>query len=155
MSVFKINYDRARFPKRQRREDGTYGCRGCGSDIPKGRESWCSTKCYDAFEPSRVIYAVKLRDKGVCQMCGLDIFDAEKKWTHEYWMQCRADSGYSWKKENPRPHKANYDHIIPFSEGGMTILENMRTLCEPCHKERTKKWHGERKQKRSQQPELL
>jgi 5-methylcytosine-specific restriction endonuclease McrA len=27
----------------------------------------------------------------------------------------------------------------------MTVLENMRTLCEPCHKQRTKDWHGQRK----------
>lgn len=157
MSVFKIIYDRARFPKRQRREDGTYGCRGCGSDIPKGRESWCSTKCFNTFEPSRVINAVKLRDKGICQACQIDIFAAEKKWEHEYWNYQRSGNVcvYEWRKSNPRPPKANYDHIIPFSEGGMTILENMRTLCEPCHKERTKKWHGERKKKRSPQSELL
>ncbi len=48
---------------------------------------------------------------------------------------------------NSRP-KVNYDHVIPFSEGGLTVLENMRTLCEPCHKSRTKDWHKERSIKR-------
>lgn len=38
------------------------------------------------------------------------------------------------------------DHVIPYSEGGLTVLENVRTLCLPCHKKRTKKWHRERKQ---------
>lgn len=33
------------------------------------------------------------------------------------------------------------DHIIPHSEGGEFVLENLRTLCVPCHKERTKQWH--------------
>lgn len=37
------------------------------------------------------------------------------------------------------------DHIIPYSEGGLTVLENVRTLCVVCHKKRTKKWHAERK----------
>lgn len=150
MSDYKIIYDKSRFPKRQRREDGTYGCRGCGSDIPKGRKSWCSKKCYNTFEPSRVIHAVKLRDKGICQMCSFDIETALKAWQHRYWERSRqSGQDYAtwpeWKSANPKPPKANYDHIIPFSEGGMTILENMRTLCEPCHKERTKKWHKERK----------
>jgi predicted nucleic acid-binding Zn ribbon protein len=58
--TYKIIYDKARFPKKQRRLDGTYGCRGCGKDIPKGRESWCSSECYNLYEPSRVINAVKL-----------------------------------------------------------------------------------------------
>jgi hypothetical protein len=38
------------------------------------------------------------------------------------------------------------DHIIPHSEGGPMLLENMRTLCYPCHKRRTKKWHRDRKE---------
>lgn len=37
------------------------------------------------------------------------------------------------------------DHIIPHSEGGEYVLENMRTLCVPCHKKRTKQWHKVRK----------
>jgi hypothetical protein len=37
------------------------------------------------------------------------------------------------------------DHIVPFSEGGLTVLENVRTLCVVCHKKRTKKWHKDRK----------
>lgn len=38
------------------------------------------------------------------------------------------------------------DHIIPFSEGGLTVLENVRTLCILCHKKRTKKWHKDRRE---------
>jgi len=37
------------------------------------------------------------------------------------------------------------DHVVPFSEGGITVLENVRTLCVPCHKKRTKHWHKARK----------
>lgn len=29
---------------------------------------------------------------------------------------------------------------VPFSEGGPTTLENMRTLCRPCHVEVTAMW---------------
>jgi len=36
------------------------------------------------------------------------------------------------------------DHIVPFSEGGMTVIENVQTLCVLCHKKKTKLWHKER-----------
>jgi 5-methylcytosine-specific restriction endonuclease McrA len=41
----------------------------------------------------------------------------------------------AWRRAKPK--KPEYDHIVPFSEGGLTVLENMRTLCRPCHKART------------------
>lgn len=152
MSDYKIIYDSSRFPKKQRRADGTYGCRGCGSDIPKGRESWCSKQCYNTYEPSRVIDAVKLRDKGICQACGFDLKAALSTWDNRYWQmsrESRIDHAVwsEWKAANPKPPKPNYDHIIPFCEGGMTILENMRMLCESCHKQRTKEWHKTRARK--------
>lgn len=130
---YTIRYNRSRFPERQRREDGSWGCRGCGSPIPKGRQAWCSDLCVQKFHPLYVIDAVKKRDKGICNACGFD--------TSEW-----------WKIDHRR---AEYDHIIPFSEGGLTVLENMRTLCAPCHRERTKAWHGERAAARRPQRSLL
>lgn len=50
--------------------------------------------------------------------------------------------------------KGQIDHVIPFSEGGLTVLENLRTLCIDCHKDRTRKWHKDRRLDKSQ-PELL
>lgn len=44
-----------------------------------------------------------------------------------------------------KPPREEHDHIVPFSEGGLTILENLRTLCGKCHKTRTKEWHAARK----------
>lgn len=61
------------------------------------------------------MYFVRQRDKHVCQSCKLDI-----------------KATMSLREE--------YDHIIPFSEGGLTVLENMRTLCSPCHNQRTREW---------------
>lgn len=86
-------------------------CRGCHQPVPKGRQTWCSNACYDRFCPRRVLFYVRQRDKHVCQICGERVTGREE-----------------------------YDHIIPFSEGGLTVLENMRTLCHPCHVERTKQW---------------
>lgn len=58
----------------------------------------------------------------------------------------RQEEKRMWMVRKP---KEEYDHIIPFSEGGLTILENMRTLCSPCHKTRTRLWHAERKLKKA------
>ncbi len=140
----KITYDRNRFPKRQKREDGTWGCRGCGGEIPKGRRTWCSRECDQRFNPASVLIEVRKRDNGVCAICGLDSKEQKKRWMSEKpdYIKTGWESHQRWLRDCP---KINYDHIVPFSEGGMTVLENMRTLCEPCHKKRTKEWHKQRK----------
>lgn len=148
---FVIVY-RDRFPIQQRRVDGTWGCRGCGEIIPKGRQTWCSAACSKKYHPTEVRWAVKRRDKDICCQCGFDCAKARRDWENERWhTKLPPDFNYSdWLSRKPPP--AEYDHIIPFSEGGLTVLENMRTLCWPCHKKRTKLWHGERKIKAT--PEL-
>jgi hypothetical protein len=142
MSAVKVKYGRGRFPVAPQK--GL--CRGCHEPVPKGRKTWCSSACNDKFDPRRVIYFVRQRDKGICQMCGLDTVKATKEWHASRPKDIYSSTGWglynAWRRLEP---KVNYDHIIPFSEGGLTVLENMRTLCEPCHKERTKQWHKDRK----------
>lgn len=151
---------KARYPE-LRRVDGKTVCRGCGGDIPKGRHAWCSRECYEARCPQMVIYFVKQRDKGICQLCGTDTNVAIQAWRMEkpmppkykdVWNKWPYDGmGYmrtpeyqeylrlvkSWKRRSP---KAEYDHIIPFSEGGPTTVDNMRTLCRACHLKVTTEW---------------
>lgn len=142
--TYQIKYGKGRFPIRQKREDGTYGCRGCGGDIPKNRQTWCSRGCAGRFHPSQVIASVERRDKGVCQLCGFDCAAAKREWR-----KAVMDLGYSYEPciapmKVPRPPRAEYDHIIPFSEGGMTVLENMRTLCSLCHRKVTAEFAAKR-----------
>lgn len=165
-SPFVIIYEN-RFPIQQRRPDGSLGCRGCGGAIPKGRQTWCSKQCCDTYHPAMVIGAARRRDKEICSQCGYDAASATRQWwTERAEIDKLFKSGWTpeWKPGDPqpdnseyyrrfqewqekgRPRKIEYDHIIPFSEGGLTILENIRSLCEVCHKERTKLWHRERKQ---------
>ncbi len=139
---FKIQYDRNRFPKRQRRDDGTFGCRGCGSDIPKKRQTWCSSECIKRYHPLFVRREAKLRDGSRCKMCGLDCVKAKKKWAKQHPGMVFPEAFKKWMLR--KPPKAELDHIIPFSEGGLTVLENMRTLCARCHKKRTLAWHEAR-----------
>lgn len=122
---FQIKY-RGRFPVQQKRADNTFGCRGCGSDIPKGRQSWCSKACYKTYCPSEVIRAVKRRDGGICQICKDDIFAP---------LRDGRKQPHLWRSEIC---KAEYDHIVPMCEGGITVLENLRTACQPCHRKLTR-----------------
>lgn len=136
---FRIKYDRSRFPVRQLRDDGTYGCRGCGGVIPKGRRAWCSKACADRYDPFRVLIAVRKRDGDVCKICGLDCRKARAHWLRQKPAFYTGDLSYDdWRRK--KPPAAEYDHVKPFSEGGLTVLENMRTLCAPCHRAVTAAW---------------
>lgn len=184
--------NRDRYPQFKKDVDGKPLCRGCGSLVPKGRQTWCSSKCYETRCPSVVRMAVERRDKGVCVMCNVDTIKAQKRikgfhWGHfsipEINSAHRRFSPGGWnspfdsdrfkraqsirskfgkryaeaaKKRAEKYFQIGFpktlardwwevDHIIPHSEGGEYILENLRTLCIPCHKSRTKKWHKERK----------
>lgn len=152
---FKIIYGKGRFPIQQIRADGSKGCRGCGEAIPKGRSSWCSNDCWLKFEPAMVIRAAKERDKEVCAGCGFDYRAAYAEWLKKCYESDASPRFYSTRFKFPPPQGIEYDHIVPFSEGGFTVLENIRSLCSTCHKARTKEWHRERKAAKTQQsPEL-
>jgi len=71
---------RSRYPKLR----GKGKCRGCGSDVPKGRMTWCSSKCFEEHDPATARFRVYQRDKGVCCQCG---FNAEKEKKRIHWMR--------------------------------------------------------------------
>lgn len=174
-------------------------CRGCGEPVPKGRQTWCSTECFESHDPGTARMKCKQRDKGVCAMCGVDTqrmkhrcpplyqgpqvdqchkrfrpnginspFNRErydralairnkhfKKWKLAAEKR-RATMVKSGWPHSPSRHWWEADHIIPHSEGGTYAIDNMRTLCVPCHKARTKAWHKSRKAiKSAEQIELL
>lgn len=160
-------------------------CRGCGSSVPKGRLTWCSTECFEKHDPATARWKVKQRDKGVCAMCGVDtekmkrrcpplygwgqldgydrrfthggFFDKQRfdravearmrhgKRRNEAAIKRRSALSFAGWPHRPSSHWWEADHIIPYSEGGTYELSNMRTLCIPCHKRRTKLWHKSRK----------
>lgn len=39
------------------------------------------------------------------------------------------------------------DHIIPWAEGGPTILSNLQAICLKCHKIKNRSSHGSARQK--------
>lgn len=59
-------------------------------------------------EPNdRLKVRVLMRDGNRCQICGV--------------------------KCNDGIHKIHFDHIIPWSKGGETTLDNLRVLCADCN----------------------
>lgn len=161
---------RARFPELRRGPDGKNLCRGCAGPVPPGRQTWCSNKCVQRYHPSFVRSAVEKRDKCICAICGVDADYMREA----YLRMCRMTYGrFGRDYSNPfsmRVHriakKAGWpacysrdwweaDHVIPHSEGGKFVLENVRTLCVPCHKKRTREWHRERKASREPQLSFL
>lgn len=98
------------------RADGLCAC-GCGKALTGRRTRWaanvCSRRAGDAYalrkgDSQAMRRAVYDRDKGNCAECGE--YDGE------------------WQA----------DHIIEWADGGTHDLENIQTLCLPCHKTKTK-----------------
>ena len=135
-------YSQSRFPRQM--APGT--CRGCHKPVTAPRrKTWCSDECKKKYDPYWVKRAVIARDRHICQICGVDIRAAILAWR-----RARPNCTFledAWKAWRKAKVTEEYDHIVPFSEGGPTVLENMRTLCQKCHKERTKAWRAERKRK--------
>lgn len=159
LTIHVVIYDKNRFPK----QPGPGLCRGCHKPVPKGRQTWCGDACQKIYLPAFVNRAVRIRDKGICFECQQKISDLVRKWTAEnpepVWNRVwrhnthRDEIEKFWKDSKrweAMVPKEEIDHIVPFSEGGKTVLENLRTLCTACHKARTKKWNLERKRDKSE-----
>lgn len=146
-------------------------CRWCGRAVPKGRRSWCSQGCVDQYldlQPGRQRRLVLERDKGVCSGCGRDCVALEARiltWLGPYLCpdldqrMRRLKKGKLlarlgvvscwWVFSTIDRHLWEADHILPVCEGGgETGLENLRTLCRPCHKRETAALAGRRAEAR-------
>lgn len=126
---------------RSNKVDGRRYCKACGDPCPPRRRSFCSGGgvaltyergerrgyltirestwnrwgCVEEWsvrnDPKFLRAVVFARDRGVCAGCGLD---------------CLASA---------RPWQA--DHVEPLHRGGSGALDNVQTLCEPCHEEKS------------------
>lgn len=132
--TYKIKY-KNRYPVQQKNADGKKICRGCGGDIPKGRRSWCSKECFKKYDPQSVIIAVNKRDNKICCECEYNYKKEFKKWSSLSFELIKLN-WLEYEKSKPKP--IEYHHVIPMYRGGLTILENMITLCNNCHKKKHK-----------------
>ncbi|MHB1524907.1 MAG: HNH endonuclease [Candidatus Dormibacteria bacterium] len=104
-------------------------CRWCDQPLPLKKDGtihWSRQwhrECADAYLAARDIHhpsmgtgGVFRRDHGVCADCGV------------------ATAPGTW----------HADHIVPLIDGGARTLDNLQTLCKPCHTAKTKREAKER-----------
>jgi 5-methylcytosine-specific restriction enzyme A len=68
-----------------RDHDGHVICScGCGRKPPKGRRTWFSTECVNAWrernDPAYIREQLWRRDKGICALCGCDSVEEYRRW---------------------------------------------------------------------------
>jgi len=90
------------------------------------------------------------RDAGVCALCGTDTHRLRRRIMRlpfsQRMRELRAlqQRGVIYKR---RKSWWEADHILPVVEGGDSNLENIRTLCIPCHRDVTRELRARRLQK--------
>jgi 5-methylcytosine-specific restriction endonuclease McrA len=135
-------------------------CRWCGDPIlyasgPKQgeldrRRRW-HPACVDAYnrsDPREARRRVRRRDKGICAACGLD--------TNALRRRARGRGrAAKLRKLGFKPRKSLWelDHVVPLIDGGTHDLENLQTLCTPCHKRKTAEEARERATRRQTEHE--
>lgn len=144
-------------------------CRWCGVEVGKGRQTWCSQACVDQFLVRRSAAGARRfileRDGGRCAGCGM-----ECERIHGLLRRLEYGLRFGWRDTRARRRvverwatagrrlrallvESGYDvgrslwdadHIVPVVLGGGPEPENLRTLCQVCHKVETAKLARER-----------
>lgn len=157
--------------------EGRRLCRFCPNPVPKGRRTWCSLRCVEnyfiASDASFARRKVWMRDKGVCALCGVntDAIRAHMRWLVKqakddsnpyqqmFWdalTNLKAHLKTKYNAARSAGHFWQADHIVPVCEGGGEArLDNLRTLCTPCHKAETAKLATRRAELRRAHTEQL
>lgn len=119
-------------------------CRWCELEVmAKRRRTFCSDYCVDQWrlrsDAGYLRERVFARDRGVCFLCAADtvvIYNALKRSRGA--ARAAGLSLYGMKTIVGRRSLWDADHILPVAEGGgQCDLDNLRTLCLPCHREAT------------------
>lgn len=98
--------------------------------------------------PATLRRRVFQRDQGKCALCGLDAADLRAALDGE-WQRVKLAHTPQERRERTafrqqyrwffrRASCWDADHIVPLVEGGAHSLENLRTLCVPCHQRVTR-----------------
>ena len=164
----------ARIPKLEERfpvtrdDAGRRLCRWDQGVIPKGRRTFCSDNCVHEVSmrtnPGYLRALVWKRDKGVCAKCGCDTSLIERvasyaaesyrgigkrevyyDWSHQAIWTLFVSMGFHHSRSVTLWEA---DHVVEVVRDGDSCLENMQTLCVPCHKAKTKQLAGDRARER-------
>lgn len=119
-------------------------CRWCQMEIlAKRRRTFCSEYCVHQWrlrsDPGYLRDLVLARDYGICALCQADtvaIYNALRRARGAD--RVAGLSLYGMRSIASRRSLWDADHIRPVAEGGgQCDLDNIRTLCLPCHRETT------------------
>lgn len=82
------------------------------------------------------------RDQGICATCGADC----RKIKRIYWRYLDEDAQMFYGDLVRFNDKVFWeaDHVIERADGGQDVIENIQTLCRPCHVIKTKLARRER-----------
>lgn len=121
--------------------NGRFLCRWCNLEVPPGRLTFCSEWCVEEWklrtDPGHLRARVFARDRGICALCGVDCV-REFRRLKRFRGSSRSTAFAEWGLRG-RKSLWDADHILPVIDGGGECdLENMRTLCLKCHRERTR-----------------
>jgi 5-methylcytosine-specific restriction protein A len=120
-------------------------CRWCKGAVSGRRRTFCSDACVHEWRlrssTSYLRECVFERDHGICALCGVDTHRTKRRALREL-----KATGVIHKR---RKSWWEADHILPVVEGGDSNLDNIRTLCIPCHRGVTRELHARRKSVRT------
>lgn len=116
-------------------------CRWCKGVVSGRRRTFCSDACVHEWRlrssTSYLRECVFERDRGICALCGLDTLELRRRIMRlsfaERMRQLRELQA-AGAIHKGRKTWWEADHILAVVEGGDSDLQNMRTLCIPCHK---------------------
>lgn len=131
-------------PQMETGANGRPLCRWCRLEIlaPR-RRTFCSSYCVHQWklrsDPGYLREQVFLRDRGICTLCQTDtLMEYQRLKKSRGANRIQLLELWGMRSVTSRRSLWDADHILPVAEGGGECdLENLRTLCLPCHREAT------------------
>ena len=134
-------------------------CRWCKGPVSGRRRTFCSDGCVHEWRlrssTSYLRDCVLERDRGVCALCGFDtVRERRRVMRLPFAARMREIRALIEHGLIHRTRRSWWeaDHILPVVEGGDSNLENLRTLCIPCHRGVTYELRARRRAHTSARP---
>jgi 5-methylcytosine-specific restriction protein A len=116
-------------------------CRWCKQEVAGRRRTFCSDPCVHEWRlrssTSYLRDCVLERDRGVCAICSLDTVRLRRRVMRLPFAKRMAELRALQQKGTVLRGRKTWweaDHVVPVVEGGDSNLDNVRTLCIPCHR---------------------
>jgi 5-methylcytosine-specific restriction enzyme A len=127
-------------------------CRWCKGAVAGRRRTFCSDACVHEWRlrssTSYLRDCVLERDRGVCGICGLDTVRLRRRVMRLPFAKRMLEIRRLQQEGLASRGRKTWweaDHILPVVEGGDSNLENIRTLCIPCHRKVTAELRARRR----------